>query len=269
MGLFDKRISELRDSYEAKDFIESLTEYEMMLLIRDWIAQIWLYENEPPTTNKELDNYGIFLFGLYDEFKDSFINGDYKRITPGIGHSIEESVLIRQMETNMLHVSLLSDTIEIQTELILLKKIPFPILLQSFCLFLLNNSFDEKNPENSGWYCPTYVIDGDLCHYIHVRGISKDFEYFYYDELWWKGTRGLSFFTNGENSLNTNAELINADFNTFKVSHFDFMRFFKGWEMPRSGLPKLYTIVKTLLPQITETFPSLKEYRPENLLNYN
>ncbi len=271
MGLFDDEILSIKSAQEAEIYLNRLSQEEFQLLFGDWICQVWLYENEPPNTEEELDKYPPFFGGLYHEFKKSFVNGDYRRVVPGKGVTIDEGIFKSQLETGMLYVSVMDESLGIEPQLAFFKKLPSTLLIQSFSLFMCDpNCID---PMQIDWRVPAYVVDRDVFHYVHVRNIPIEFDYVYYDEFWWNGRNGKSFFSPGENSLNTEAELVDRDWNTFRVPYEQFLLCFKGWEMPRSGLLKLHDIIRSYQSdsEISVRFPDLAreiaKYDASQLLN--
>jgi len=269
MGLFNGEFYKLSSSEQAELFFNSLTDFEKAILYGDWITHIWLYENEPPNTREAVEKFGFL--SLFEEFKKAFIKGDFKRMKTslGTGNTFDEGVFLNQIETRMLHVCVLSDIDIIQQkkpELAFHKIIPHVLLMSSYPLFIKMKTSDF--PHKGIWKFPTLLVDGDLNHTIHVQGLSDDRQFIIYDEYWWKGHSGISFFSKGENSQDTSAELIDPLFNTFKTSQSDFWKFFVGFIMPRSGLRKLAYAVWQMKAALEYHYPEIGPYNPLDLINH-
>lgn len=143
-------------------YLDSLDSYNFHLLFLEWIMQCWFYDHPElvPTQQEELSTFDIN--SLIPTFKENYIAGDWKRIKECSGATIDEMVLVWQMQYRQKITVLFNKGIE--PPIYLPEAVTYYFVEEEALVFIFLNFINELSLQISDAAYPTLVSDGASHH---------------------------------------------------------------------------------------------------------
>lgn len=226
-GIIRSNGVQVTSTAQAMEYIENISPWEFEALFNEWLMQIWIFENEVPWFQEELDLFDKNC--LRKLFLQRFVKCDYALLRPQIGVSLDQFMIYsRLMNKTTFHYVLNRESI-LQKELewspyFTMESGVFRLLFNMIVLQREKYWPNDINPHLIG--IPMLLTDKEISHIAYAYAISG-VDLIYYDS--WPGN--LSFFSEGQNKLMINsAKRLSASI--WSVPLWDIWRCFNGFQIP-------------------------------------